>query len=87
MRRTDSVVTGSTHGRPRHRDVERGFSAAGRVACFKGFDEASFTFNTKAAPELFDRQFDLMERYLHTGIDLYAYTRSLPPGPVESRTR
>jgi hypothetical protein len=44
----------------------------GRVCCFKGFDAASFSFNTKAAPDLFDRQFELFSRLLAIGIDLYA---------------
>jgi uncharacterized Fe-S cluster-containing radical SAM superfamily protein len=56
------------------RELVATFKGYGRVGCFKGFDEASFAFNTKAAPELFDRQFDLMRRYLETGLDLYAYT-------------
>ncbi len=56
------------------RELVATFRGYGRVGCFKGFDEASFAFNTKAAPELFDRQFELMRRYLNTGIDLYAYT-------------
>ena len=29
----------------------------GRVCCFKGFDQESFTFNTLADESLFDRQF------------------------------
>lgn len=45
----------------------------GRVCCFKGFDAESFSFNTQAEPEMFDRQFMLMERLLTTGMDLYAY--------------
>ena len=50
------------------------FQGYGRVGCFKGFDEESFVLNTKAAPELFARQFELMKRYLGTNIDMYAYT-------------
>jgi uncharacterized Fe-S cluster-containing radical SAM superfamily protein len=45
----------------------------GRVCCFKGFDSESFSFNTQAAPELFDRQFALFRQLLAEGIDLYAY--------------
>lgn len=56
------------------RELVASFQGYGRVGCFKGFDEHSFSFNTKAAPALFDRQFDLMRRYLETRIDLYAYT-------------
>ena len=51
----------------------------GRVCCFKGFDEASFSFNTKAAPELFDRQFELFSRLRATGMDLYAYATFTSP--------
>jgi uncharacterized Fe-S cluster-containing radical SAM superfamily protein len=45
----------------------------GRVCCFKGFDAESFAFNTRAAPELFDRQFELFARLLTTGMEVYAY--------------
>jgi uncharacterized Fe-S cluster-containing radical SAM superfamily protein len=45
----------------------------GRVGCFKGFDEESFSFNTKAAPELFDRQFQLMKRIVQADFDVYGY--------------
>jgi len=45
----------------------------GRVACFKGFDAASFAFNTRAAPEAFDTQFKLMARLLALGLDCYGY--------------
>jgi uncharacterized Fe-S cluster-containing radical SAM superfamily protein len=51
----------------------------GRVCCFKGFDEQSFAFNTKAAPELFERQFDLFARLLAAGLDLYAYATFTAP--------
>jgi hypothetical protein len=53
----------------------------GRVCCFKGFDEASFSFNTKAAPELFVRQFELFSRLFATGMDLYAYATFTAPSP------
>ncbi len=45
----------------------------GRVCCFKGIDKDSFSLNTKANPELFERQFDLYNRIYHLGIDLYGY--------------
>lgn len=45
----------------------------GRVACFKGFDAASFSFNTRAAPKSFDTQFELMGRLLALGLDCYGY--------------
>jgi uncharacterized Fe-S cluster-containing radical SAM superfamily protein len=45
----------------------------GRVGCFKGFDQLSFSFNTKAAPELFERQFELMNRIVQGDFDVYGY--------------
>jgi uncharacterized Fe-S cluster-containing radical SAM superfamily protein len=45
----------------------------GRVGCFKGFDKHSFSFNTKAAPELFAQQFALMRRLVRAGFDVYGY--------------
>jgi uncharacterized Fe-S cluster-containing radical SAM superfamily protein len=45
----------------------------GRVGCFKGFDRSSFAFNTGAAPELFDRQFEIMKRIVDFGFDVYGY--------------
>ncbi|WP_146657830.1 hypothetical protein [Enhygromyxa salina] len=55
------------------------FKGYGRVACFKGFDNESFAFNTGAAPKLFDQQFDLFARLLATGVDLYAYVTLTGP--------
>lgn len=51
----------------------------GRVCCFKGFDNQSFAFNTKASPDLFDRQFKLFADLLAAGLDLYAYATFTTP--------
>ncbi len=51
----------------------------GRVGCFKGFDEESFTYNTRAAPELYDFQFELFERLLGEGFDIYGYVTLTSP--------
>ncbi|REG14183.1 putative Fe-S cluster-containing radical SAM superfamily protein [Archangium gephyra] len=59
---------------PAEQELVATFAGYGRVGCFKGFDEDSFSFNTQAEPQLFNRQFDLFERMLRTGVDLYAYT-------------
>jgi uncharacterized Fe-S cluster-containing radical SAM superfamily protein len=45
----------------------------GRVGCFKGYNHASFSFNTNADQVLFDRQFEIFGRLLALGIDLYGY--------------
>jgi uncharacterized Fe-S cluster-containing radical SAM superfamily protein len=55
------------------------YEGYGRVCCFKGFDAASFAFNTAAAPAFFDRQFELFARLLSTGLDLYAYATFTGP--------
>ena len=51
----------------------------GRVGCFKGFDEVSFSYNTSAAPELFDQQFILIKRLVYLGLDQYCYTTFTTP--------
>ena len=45
----------------------------GRVCCIKGFDAASFTFNTTADPAGYDYQFRILQRYVTLGIDIYGY--------------
>jgi hypothetical protein len=45
----------------------------GRVCCIKGFDAASFAFNTTADPAGYDRQFEILRRYMNIGIDIYGY--------------
>jgi uncharacterized Fe-S cluster-containing radical SAM superfamily protein len=56
----------------------------GKVCCFKGFDGESFAFNTGAAPDLFERQFDLMRRLVsETEIDLYCYATFTSPSSLD----
>lgn len=61
------------------REKIAGYPMYGRVCCFKGFNATSFQFNTKAAPELFDRQFELFRLLLREGLDLYAYVTLTTP--------
>ena len=51
----------------------------GRVGCFKGFDDLSFSFNTKASPDLFLQQFELMRRLVAAGFDVYGYVTLTAP--------
>lgn len=51
----------------------------GKVCCFKGFNPESFAFNTGAAPNLFERQLELMRRYVELGIDVYGYITLTTP--------
>lgn len=53
----------------------------GRVCCFKGIDEKSFHQNTEAHPSLYHRQFEIWEKLLMLGIDLYSYV-TLPAVPM-----
>jgi len=54
-----------------------------RVGCFKGFDPESFSFNTKASPDMFGQQFSLFERMFKLGIDLYAYSTFTGPNTAD----
>jgi uncharacterized Fe-S cluster-containing radical SAM superfamily protein len=45
----------------------------GRVCCFKGYDAASFAFNTRAAEQDFDGQLAIMGEVLAIGFDVYGY--------------
>lgn len=60
-----------------------------RVCCLKGFDNESFTFNTRTDPGLFNRQFELIRRLLGIGIDLYSYVTftASSSNDVEERMR
>lgn len=44
-----------------------------RVGCLKGYDVESFTFNTRADGKLFDRQIELLGRFVRAGFDQYGY--------------
>jgi uncharacterized Fe-S cluster-containing radical SAM superfamily protein len=51
----------------------KSFRNFGRVGCFKGFSPSSFTENTNASPDLFERQIDIMSRWVKMGLDMYGY--------------
>ena len=61
------------------RDVLRSYPMYGRVGCFKGFDDRSFTFNTNAPGTEFLQQFEIFSRLLAEGLDLYAYVTFTTP--------
>lgn len=56
-----------------------GYANYGRVCCFKGFDEESFQFNTCAQASLYANQFDLFQRLVALGLDIYAYVTLTTP--------
>ena len=45
----------------------------GRVGCFKGFDDHSFSFNTGADPSQFDEQFRIMHKLVEWEFNVYGY--------------
>lgn len=57
----------------------RAYPNYGRVCCVKGFDARSFAFNTRAAPEDYDRQFEVLRRVLDLGLDVYGYVTLTSP--------
>ena len=61
----------------------------GKVACFKGYDSVSFAFNTKADPDLYNRQFDLFSRFVGLGLDIYAYVTftSIPVTDISDKIK
>lgn len=63
------------------------FPNYGRVGCFKGFDERSFAFNTKAAPQLFHQQFVLMRRLIDAHFDVYGYVTFTVPDDTDMNIR
>lgn len=60
------------------RDIEL-YANYGKVCCFKGFDPDSFAFNTKAARDLFDVQFEQFQRLIQRDLDLYCYATFTAP--------
>jgi len=64
---------------PEMRSLVTNYRNYGRVCCFKGYDEASFSFNTRAEPKLFGQQFTLFHSLLEEGLDLYAYVTLTTP--------
>jgi len=54
-------------------EVMRNFKNFGRVGCFKGFSPESFHENTRAHPEIFKRQIDIMSKWVNSGLDMYGY--------------
>ena len=56
-----------------HLDLLRRSGNYGKVVCLKGFDEASFTFNTQVTPDGFERQLAILDGYFDLGLNLYGY--------------
>lgn len=50
-----------------------------RVCCFKGIDETTFSLNTNADPKLFENQFELCNRLIDYGFDLFCYLTLVAP--------
>ncbi len=57
----------------------RSYRNYGRVCCIKGFDARSFAFNTRAAADGFERQFEVLRRVVDLGLDVYGYITLTSP--------
>ena len=70
-------------------ELIRNYCNYGRVCCIKGFDARSFSFNTRATPDGFERQFEILHRLFALGIDVYGYVTLTSPhsGEVTSGVR
>ncbi len=67
--------------------VVQQFRGYGRVCCFKGFDDESFSFNTNAAPAEFDLQFERIDRLIKFGIDIYGYATFTCPNVIDLKQK
>jgi len=63
------------------------FPGHSRVGCFKGFDEVSFAFNTRANPRNFVEQFEIFRNLVGAGFEMYAYATLTGPAGHCSRPR
>jgi len=45
----------------------------GKVCCFKGYSENTFSYNAMIPCSYYDKQFDLFARYMELNLDLYGY--------------
>lgn len=76
-----------THLTDQDRSYIASYPMYGRVCCFKGFDEHSFSFNTAASPNEYSTQFARMKRLLILGLDLYCYVTFTTDDTTELRTK
>lgn len=69
------------------RRMERYGAGYGKVCCLKGFDAESFSFNTQAEPDGFERQLRILAGYSCTDLDLYLYVTLTSPETPEDEGR
>jgi len=55
------------------------FPKLSKVGSFKGYDECSFVFNTKASMDEYDKQFKVFKSLINHGFDMYAYVSFTAP--------
>ena len=60
-------------------DLLQTYRNYGRVCCVKGFDARSFAFNTRAAPDDYNRQFEILRSVVGLGLDVYGYVTLTSP--------
>ena len=60
-------------GFKQHLDLLHRSPNYGKVVCLKGFDEASFSFNTQVSADGFERQLSILDGYFGLDLNLYGY--------------
>ena len=68
-------------------DALAGARNYGKACCLKGFDGDSFSYNTRARPEGFERQLDVLAAYASTDIDIHIYLPLVGPATRPARTQ
>lgn len=67
---TDYFFTKMSHS---EQEYMASYPMYGKVACFKGFDEESFLFNTCSQGHSLKEQLALADKYIRVGFDIYFY--------------
>ena len=68
-------------------DVLAGAGNYGKACCLKGFDGESFSYNTNAGPDGFERQLNVLAAYASSGIDIHVYLPLVGPPTRPARTQ
>ncbi|MFH2111413.1 MAG: hypothetical protein ABIJ47_09165 [Candidatus Bathyarchaeota archaeon] len=69
------------------RDKIASYDSYGKVGCFKGFDESSFTFNTQTLGKKYHKQFEIFNKLRLEGLDIYGYVTFTSPNNHSLRNK
>jgi hypothetical protein len=71
----DTISTNSMGKYLSREDIEfmASYKKYGKVCCFKGFDNYSYSFNSRLTDSGYNNQFIYIKQYIDFGFDVYAY--------------